>query len=738
EAGRHRHLGCSGAQPQGRLPDPSARLARRAHRAFGLGQVVAGVRHDLRGGPAPLRRVAVRLRPAVPRADGQAGRGLDRGPVAGDLDRSEDHVAQPAVDGRHRHGDLRLPAPAVGAGGHPALPDVRRAHPGPDDRADHRPGHGVRGRRSLHGPRAGRARPQGRVRQAARGAAAGGLHARQGRRRAADARGEDRARQEVQARHLRRGRPARDAVRGAQAPGRLGGDRGRAGRGHRRGRGHWRRFAGRPDVLRALRVPVLRHLDARARAADLLVQLAARRVRPVHGPGLDDGDRPRARRARRLDVDRRGRARAVGGVVLVVLRAGHRGDLGQVPRRHRAPVGGPRRRRPGALPLRHQRRPHPGHVPQPVRPPALVRDAVRGDRQQPRAPLQGDGVRAPAREDRGVHVDGAVPGVQGRAAAARVAGGQDRRPRHPRVHRVLGAQLSQVARRGRAHRHAAADRAAHPARDRGAASFPRRRRDRVPVDGPRGGDAVRRRGAAHPPGDADRVGSRRCAVRPRRAVDRPAPARQLQADRHARAAARPRQLGARRRARRADDAGGRLPRRPRARRGRARRRGRRRGHAGAGHEGQEVGDGAVPVGPPVDPGARAPADPERLRRDHRRDPAQPQEGRRQDPARRPDDGHGRVGVGQVDARQRGAVQGGRQQAAPGAPSAGRAQARQGPRAARQDHPGRPGPDRAHPALEPGDLHGPVRHDPRPVLEDAGIARARLQAGALLVQRQGRA
>ena len=59
-------------------------------------------------------------------------------------------------------------------------------------------------------------------------------------------------------------------------------------------------------------------------------------------------------------------------------------------------------------------------------------------------------------------------------------------------------------------------------------------------------------------------------------------------------------------------------------------------------------------------------------------------------------------------------------------------------AARQDHPGRPVADRAHAALEPGDLHRPVRRHPRPVLQDPGGAGARLQAGALLVQRQGRA
>ena len=41
--------------------------------------VVAGVRHHLRRGPAPVRRVAVGLRPPVPRPDGQARRRLHRG-----------------------------------------------------------------------------------------------------------------------------------------------------------------------------------------------------------------------------------------------------------------------------------------------------------------------------------------------------------------------------------------------------------------------------------------------------------------------------------------------------------------------------------------------------------------------------------------------------------------------------------------------------------------------------------
>ena len=110
----------------------------------------------------------------------------------------------------------------------------------------------------------------------------------------------------------------------------------------------------------------------------------------------------------------------------------------------------------------------------------------------------------------------------------------------------------------------------------------------------------------------------------------------------------------------------------------------------------------------------------------------------QRPARRADVRDRRVGLGQVDARQRGALQGGRQPPAPRAPAAGRAHGGARARPARQDHPGRPVADRPHAALEPGDLHRPVRRHPRPVLQDAGGAGARLQAGPLLVQRQGRA
>ena len=86
-----------------------------------------------------------------------------------------------------------------------------------------------------------------------------------------------------------------------------------------------------------------------------------------------------------------------------------------------------------------------------------------------------------------------------------------------------------------------------------AAAVSSRRRARIPDAGPQRRHAVRRRGAAHPAGEPDRLGARRRDVHSRRALDRPASARQRAAARHADQPARPRQHGARGRARRRSD-----------------------------------------------------------------------------------------------------------------------------------------------------------------------------------------
>ena len=84
--------------------------------------------------------------------------------------------------------------------------------------------------------------------------------------------------------------------------------------------------------------------------------------------------------------------------------------------------------------------------------------------------------------------------------------------------------------------------------------------------------------------------------------------------------------------------------------------------------------------------------------------AQPEGDRRRLPARRVHLRHRRLGLGQVDARQRDPLPGGRQPPAPGAAAARRARPDRGARAGRQGDQHRPVADRPHAALEPGHLH----------------------------------
>ena len=193
---------------------------------------------------------------------------------------------------------------------------------------------------ALHRQRAGRPRPQGRVPRALRVAAQRGLHARQGRRRAAPARGAADARQEVQAHDRGRRRQARDEGRPPAAAHAVGRDGGRACGGPRHDRSGRRERE--PYVLRAVRLPRARRLAARAPAADLLVQLAARRLPTLHGARRPAGDRSRPARSRPRPLDRRGRARAVGGRERELLRVGDPGGRRPLRDPDRQAVAGPR------------------------------------------------------------------------------------------------------------------------------------------------------------------------------------------------------------------------------------------------------------------------------------------------------------------------------------------------------------------------------------------------------------
>ena len=206
----------------------------------------------------------------------------------------------------------------------------------------------------------------------------------------------------------------------------------RARRGRRQGREGRRQAAARrrraAHLQRALRLPQLRHLDPRARAADLLLQLPARRLRALPRARLPAGGRPRAGRPRPDPLARRGRAAAVADRPLALLEAAGRVGRRLRADRRRHALAGALRRRARDLPLRHRLRAPQGQLHEPLRPPPLLPRPLRGDRQQPRAPLRGDRLRrasasgsratwpsSPARTAR-------APGCGPRASRSRSAG----------------------------------------------------------------------------------------------------------------------------------------------------------------------------------------------------------------------------------------------------------------------------------------------------------------------------
>ena len=107
------------------------------------------------------------------------------------------------------------------------------------------------------------------------------------------------------------------------------------------------------------------------------------------------------------------------------------------------------------------------------------------------------------------------------------------------------------------------------------------------------------------------------------------------------------------------------------------------------------------------------------------------------PARQARRDHRRVRLGQEHAGQRDSLQGAVEAAGRHAHAARRARRRRRRRARAQGGQHRPVADRPQQPVEPGDLHRLLRHDPRPVHRGAAVGGARLQAGAVQLQRQGR-
>ena len=172
---------------------------------------------------------------------------------------------------------------------------------------------------------------------------------------------------------------------------------------------------------------------ARARAADLLVQLAARRLPALHRARRAAGDRPRAARPRPEALDRRGRARAVGGgasgyyeSLIQAIAERYEVDLDD------AVAGAPEEARDFFLHGTGGDRVYVAYRNRFGRRRSYTTRS-RGSSRTSSAATARPTRTSRARRSRST-CRCALPGLQGRAAAARVARGHGRRARHPRVH----------------------------------------------------------------------------------------------------------------------------------------------------------------------------------------------------------------------------------------------------------------------------------------------------------------
>ena len=150
------------------------------------------------------------------------------------------------------------------------------------------------------------------------------------------------------------------------------------------------------------------------------------------------------------------------------------------------------------------------------------------------------------------------PACNGARAEPCVALGADQRQVDRRGRRPADARMRRLPGQPRPHRPRSPDRQPGPQGNPGPPDLPARRRPRVPEPGTALRHAVRRRGPAHPAGHPDRLRPRGRALRPGRALHRPAPAGQPPPDRDAHPAPGPRQHPDRGGARRGHHPGGRL------------------------------------------------------------------------------------------------------------------------------------------------------------------------------------
>ncbi len=292
----------------------------------------------------------------------------------------------------------------------------------------------------------------------------------------------------------------------------------------------------------------------RARAAVVLLQQPVRCLPGVQWPRHPHGGRPGAGRPRHAGDPGRGRDPAVEpGPRRRLLPAADERAGGGARLRPQHALGGPPGQGPDVDPRRSLDQ-GPRRDPQPLRPRARLLGGVRGRPHLHRAASPRGRVRHQPRAVRGVHARGALPRLPGQPAQAGLDGGDARRHGRRRQEHRRGLcpadqRDGRVPARRRAECAGAADRRAGAQGDPGAAQLPARRRPRLPLAQPTVRLAVRWRGAADPAGDPDRRRPGRRPLRPRRALDRAAPARQPPADRHPGPAEGPRQHPDHRRAR---------------------------------------------------------------------------------------------------------------------------------------------------------------------------------------------
>ncbi len=365
---------------------------------------------------------------------------------------------------------------------------------------------------------------------------------------------------------------------------------------------------------------------------------------------------------------------------------------------------------------------------------------LRGRAAEPRAALARDGLVLGARGAGALSVGDPVRGLRGLPPEARGAGCEDRRQARGRGLDTLHQARPGVVRGagGPAQRQADGDRPADPEGDQRPAAVPGERGAGLPEPVALVGDAVGRREPADPAGEPDRLGADRRALCAGRAFDRAAPAGQLAPPDLAEGPAGPRQLGVGGGARRGGDPHRRLCDRhgPGGRRAWGPRGG--RGAAGRRHGAPEKPDRPVSLWRARDRGAgRPPPDRQEAPEGDRRAGQQPQRGDRRNSGGDLHLHHRGVRRRQIHLHHRDALQGRGAQTAQRLGRPGAARADRGAGELRQGHRHRPVADRAHAAVEPGDLHGRLPADPGLVRRAAGGQGARLRAGAVLVQREGR-